>query len=100
MTQMETNYLKAMRYVGTCRFRGRLHECPICHRLVWSTFGQARKHWEMHLEGREARCNACHVVLPGYSRDNVRELRRHGWTVSRTEGNICYDCAGEMGLRE
>lgn len=92
-------YWKAMPVIDTDQFRGRYHECPICRKRMWSTFGHARKHWEMHQNGtwRPATCAACHTVVSYIHNEDVRGLRRIGWTVNRLWGNLCYDCACEEG---
>jgi hypothetical protein len=41
-----SDYIENMTVVATDQFRGRLHECPVCGKRVWSTFGHARRHWE------------------------------------------------------
>jgi len=42
------DYIKFMPYDLTDRAAGRRHICPICGQKVWSTWGQADKHWQRH----------------------------------------------------
>jgi hypothetical protein len=42
------DYVKFMLVLATDRFRGRLHQCPICDKLVWFCWGHADKHWQSH----------------------------------------------------
>jgi hypothetical protein len=96
---LNQTYMQAMPYSATDQFAGRLHHCPICLKKVWSTFGHARKHWEMHQNGtwRSASCGSCHTQVSYIHNENARALRRIGWTVCREWGNLCYDCACEEG---
>ena len=92
-------YWQAMPVVDTDQFAGRFHRCPICRKGVWSTFGHARVHWEMHQKGTwvDATCGKCHTSVSYIHNEDARGLRRIGWTVCRAWGNLCPDCAREEG---
>jgi len=42
------DYIKFMPFLATDKGAGRLHECPLCGKKVWSAWGHADKHWQSH----------------------------------------------------
>ena len=46
-------YVLFMPVVATDQFRGRLHKCPLCGRLLWSCFAHADRHWQAHINEEE-----------------------------------------------
>ena len=47
----DRDWLQWMPVVDTCRYHGRLHECPICGARLWTVLGYPNQHWKSHGAG-------------------------------------------------